>query len=67
MVSILPRCVVPIQPLLLQDSRQQGYERFLGHKHRWVLAPYRYKDLSHLQSPTRCATRTRRGERWPVM
>lgn len=51
--EILPRCVVPIQPLLLQDSYQQGYERFLGHKHRWVLAPYRYKDLSHLQNSFR--------------
>ncbi|MBV9689597.1 MAG: toll/interleukin-1 receptor domain-containing protein [Ktedonobacteraceae bacterium] len=50
--DIVPRCVVPIRPLLLQGSHRQEYEPFrdLGHKHRWVLAPYRYKDLSELQS-----------------
>ncbi len=49
--DIVPRCVVPIRPLLLQGSQRQEYELFRGlqHKHRWVLAPYRYKDLPDLQ------------------
>ena len=50
--AIVPRCVVPIRPLLLQGSHQQNYELFqeLQRKHRWVLAPYRYKDLPDLQT-----------------
>jgi DNA-binding transcriptional ArsR family regulator len=50
--AIVPRCVVPIRPFLLQGSQRQEYERFreLGHKHRWVVAPYHYKDLPDLQT-----------------
>ncbi len=50
--EIVPRCVVPIRPLLLQSSHRQGYELFreLQYKHRWVVAPYRYKDVPDLQS-----------------
>ncbi len=50
--AIVPRCVVPIRPLLLQGSHRQEYELFreLQHKYRWVLAPYRYKDLPDLQT-----------------
>lgn len=50
--AVVPRCVVPIQPLLLLGEHRQGYELFreLQQKHRWVLAPYRYKDLLDLHS-----------------
>jgi hypothetical protein len=50
--AIIPRCVVPIRPLLLQGSHTQEYERFreLQHKYRWVLAPYLYKDPPDLQT-----------------
>ena len=49
--DVVPHCGVPIRPLLLQDAHQQQYELFpeLRRKYRWVLAPYRYKDLSDLQ------------------
>ncbi len=50
--AIVPRCVVPIRPLLSQSSHGQGYELFreLQYKYRWVLAPYRYKDLPELHA-----------------
>jgi hypothetical protein len=50
--AIGPRCVVPIRPLLLQGSQRQEDELFqeLQRTYRWVLAPYRYKDLPDLQS-----------------
>src|SRR5262249_50654961 len=50
--AIVPHCVVPIRPLLDIGSHRQQYELFreLQHEHRWVLAPYRYKDLPDLQS-----------------
>lgn len=52
--ALFPRCVVPIQPLLLRGSHQQEYERIrVLYKHRWVLAPYHYKDVSDLQSSFR--------------
>jgi hypothetical protein len=50
--AIVPHCVVPIQSLLLQGSREQEYEHFraIQYKHRGILAPYRYHNLSELQS-----------------
>ena len=50
--AIVPHCVIPIRPLLLQGSPGQGYELFRGlqHKYQWVLAPYRYTALSDLQT-----------------
>jgi DNA-binding transcriptional ArsR family regulator len=49
--AIVPRCVVPIQPLLLQGSHREEYElRELQRKHPCVLAPYRYKDVPDLHT-----------------
>jgi uncharacterized protein YjbI with pentapeptide repeats len=50
--DIVPRCIVPIQSLLLQSSYQPKDELFreLQRKYRWVLAPYRYKDPSDLHA-----------------
>ena len=47
--SIIPRCVVPIQPLLLGNYQyDHALVRDLQQKYRWLLSPRRYKDISGL-------------------
>ncbi len=49
-VKVVPRCRVPMQPLLFLDDHQYKYDQFLDlrHKHSWVLPLYRYQDSSNL-------------------
>src|SRR5260370_8880961 len=50
--SIIPQCIVPVQPLLLQDETQPRYEYVMFHdlrtRYHWVLPTYQYQDISTL-------------------
>jgi hypothetical protein len=50
--TIIPQCIVPVQPLLLQDDTQPGYEYAMFHdlrtRYHWVLPTYQYQDISSL-------------------
>jgi len=50
--TIIPQCLVPVQPLLLQDETQPRYEYAMFHdlrtRYHWVLPTYQYQDISSL-------------------
>jgi hypothetical protein len=50
--TIIPHCIVPVQPLLLQDDAQPRHEYAMFHdlraRYDWVLPTYRYKELGDL-------------------
>ena len=56
--TIIPHTVVPVQPLLLQESlmvngkavERREYAMFedLRHRHHWVLPTFRYQDTAEL-------------------
>ncbi len=53
MATLAPQCIVPIQPLLIQDDSRYEYAMFqdLRQRYHWVLPTYRYQDtLSLLRS-----------------
>ncbi len=50
--TIIPQCVVPVQPLLLQDDTHPRHEytmfEDLRRRHHWVLPTFRYQDTTEL-------------------
>jgi Pentapeptide repeats (8 copies) len=52
--SIIPLCIVPVQPLLLHDVANPRYEyamfQDLRARYHWVLPTYQYRDISSLLS-----------------
>ncbi len=49
MATIIPTCVVPVQPLLLDgDRREYAMFRDLQQRYHWVLPTYRYQDIPSL-------------------
>jgi len=48
--TIIPHCIVPVQPLLLQGDMRYEYAMFrdLQQRYHWVLPTYRYQDTSEL-------------------
>src|SRR5216683_4458832 len=50
--SIIPHCIVPVQPLLLQDDAQPRHEyamfQDLRRRHSWVLPTFHYQDTTDL-------------------
>jgi hypothetical protein len=50
MATIIPHCVVPVQPLLVKENNRYEYAMFRDLKRRydWVLPTYRYDDVSSL-------------------
>src|SRR5437588_4747197 len=50
--TIVPQCIVPIQPLLLRDDTNPRYEYAMFHdlrtRYHWVLPTYQYKDIASL-------------------
>lgn len=52
--SIIPVCIVPVQPLLLHDDTNTRYEygmfQDLRARYHWVLPTYQYRDISSLLS-----------------
>jgi hypothetical protein len=49
MASIVPGCIVPVQPLLLDgDRREYAMFRDLQQRYHWVLPTYRYQDIPGL-------------------
>lgn len=50
--TIIPQCIVPVQPLLLQDDATPRHEyamfQDLRSRYHWVLPTYQYKDIASL-------------------
>ncbi len=48
--TIVPHCIVPLQPLLAQEQAGQAFSMFhdLQRRYHWVLPIYQYQDLSSL-------------------
>jgi Pentapeptide repeats (8 copies) len=48
--TIVPQCIVPVQPLLLQDASRDEYAMFsdLRRRYHWVLPTYHYLDTPSL-------------------
>jgi uncharacterized protein YjbI with pentapeptide repeats len=50
--TIIPQCIVPVQPLLLRDDAQPRHEYAMFHdlraRYHWVLPTYQYQDTSSL-------------------
>jgi uncharacterized protein YjbI with pentapeptide repeats len=48
--TIIPQCIVPVQPLIIQDGSQYEYALFrdLQQRYHWVLPLYRYQDKDEL-------------------
>jgi hypothetical protein len=50
--TIIPQCVVPVQPLLLEDDVKPRHEYAMFHdlrrRHPWVLPTFRYQDTADL-------------------
>ena len=50
--TIIPECIVPVQPLLLQDETQPRHEYAMFHdlraRYHWVLPTYHYLDTASL-------------------
>lgn len=57
--TIIPQCIVPVQPLLLQEHTKPGHEYAMFHdlrtRYHWVLPTYYYRDTrSLLASLSKC-------------
>ncbi len=49
MATIVPTCIVPVQPLLLgDDNREYAMFRDLRQRYHWVLPTYCYRDIPNL-------------------
>jgi uncharacterized protein YjbI with pentapeptide repeats len=50
MATIVPQCIVPVQPLLIIDENRYEYAMFqdLRQRYHWVLPTYRYYDMPSL-------------------
>lgn len=50
--TIIPQCIVPVQPLLLRDDARPRHEYAMFHdlrtRYHWVLPTYQYKDITSL-------------------
>ena len=48
--TIIPHCVVPVQPLLIQDTTRYEYAMFrdLQQRYHWVLPTYHYRNTEDL-------------------
>ena len=50
--TIIPQCIVPVQPLLFQDEADPRHEYAMFHdlrtRYHWVLPTYQYKDIASL-------------------
>ncbi len=50
--TIIPQCIVPVQPLLLQDNARPRHEYAMFHdlrtRYHWVLPTYQYENITDL-------------------
>jgi hypothetical protein len=53
--TVIPHCIVPVQPFLLQGDMRYEYTMFrdLQQRYHWVLSTYRYQDASELLTGVR--------------
>ncbi len=48
LATIIPQCIIPIQPILLQGHTEYAMFRDLQTRYHWVLSTYHYQDIRHL-------------------